>query len=158
QRRQRTLEGVKRLLVRESQVQPLLLLFEDLQWIDAETQALLDGVVDSLPTARLLLLVSYRPEYQHPWGRKTYYREIRVDPLPPDGAEKLLDAMLGEDAALALLKRLAIQRTEGNPFFLEESVRTLVETKVLAGERGAYRLAKRIQTIELPATAQAILA
>ncbi|PYM16625.1 MAG: hypothetical protein DMD81_12060, partial [Candidatus Rokuibacteriota bacterium] len=91
QRRQRTLEGVKRLLVRESQVQPLLLLFEDLQWIDAETQALLDGVVDSLPTARLLLLVSYRPEYQHPWGRKTYYREIRVDPLPPDGAEKLLD-------------------------------------------------------------------
>ena len=71
QRRQRTLEGVKRLLLRESQVQPLLLVFEDLHWIDAETQALLDGLVESLPTARLLLLVNYRPEYQHAWSGKT---------------------------------------------------------------------------------------
>ena len=62
------------MLLRESQVQPVLLVFEDLHWIDAETQALLDSLVESLPTARLLLLVNYRPEYQHGWGRKTYYR------------------------------------------------------------------------------------
>src|SRR4029434_7931259 len=68
QRRQRTLDGLKRLLLRESQVQPLLLVFEDLHWIDSETQALFDSLIESLPTARLLLLVNYRPEYQHGWG------------------------------------------------------------------------------------------
>jgi class 3 adenylate cyclase/tetratricopeptide (TPR) repeat protein len=158
QRRQQTLDGIKRLLLRESQVQPLLLVFEDLHWIDAETQALLDSVVESLPTARLLLLVNYRPEYQHAWGSKTCYRQLRIDPLPSESAEELLEALLGDAAELGPLKRLLIERTEGNPFFLEESVRTLVETKVLAGERGAYRLAKASQTLQIPATAQAILA
>ena len=158
QRRQQTLDGIKRLLLRESQIQPLLLLFEDLHWIDAETQAFLDSMVESVPTARLLLLVNYRPEYQHGWGGKTYYRQLRIDPLPPESAEELLEVLLGNDAGLEPLKRLLIERTEGNPFFLEESVRTLVETKVLAGERGAYHLARAFLTLQVPATAQAILA
>jgi len=157
-RRQRTLDAVKRLLLRESQVQPLVVLFEDLHWIDAETQALLDSLVESLPTARLLMLVNYRPEYQHGWGSKTYYRQLRIDPLPPESADEMLAALLGPDSALGPLKRLLIERTEGNPFFLEESVRTLVETKGLTGERGAYRLVKAPESLQIPATAQAILA
>ncbi len=158
QRRQRTLDGVKRLLLRESQVQPLIVMFEDLHWIDTETQALLDSLVESLPTARLLLLVNYRPEYQHGWSGKSYYRQLRLDPLPPETADELLRALLGGDPTVEPLKRLLIERTEGNPFFLEESVRTLFETKVLAGERGAYRLAKTTQSLQIPATAQSILA
>jgi class 3 adenylate cyclase len=158
QRHQRALEGIKRLLLRESEVQPLLVLFEDLHWIDAETQALLDSLVESLPTARLLLLVNYRPEYQHSWSGKTYYRQLGIDPLPAESAEELLAALLGSDPSLAPLKELLIARTEGNPFFLEESVRTLVEAKALAGDRGAYRLAAAPQTLQIPATAQAILA
>src|SRR5262249_49112148 len=158
QRRQRTLDGVKRLRLRESQVQPVLVLFEDLHWIDAETQAFLDSLVESLPAARLLLLVNYRPEYQHGWSGKTYYRQLRIDTLPPESADELLDGLLGNDAGLEPLKRLLIERTGGNPFFLEESVRTLVETKALAGERGAYRLARASHTFQIPATAQAILA
>jgi hypothetical protein len=140
QRRQRTLAALKRVLLRESQVQPLLLVFEDLHWIDSETQALLDSLVDSLPTARLLLLVNYRPEYQHGWCSKTYYTQLRLDPLPPASAEAFLAALLGDDPSLAALTPLLSARTEGNPFFLEESVRTLVETGVLAGTPGAYRL------------------
>ena len=158
QRRQRTLQALKRVLLRESQVQPLLLVFEDLHWIDAETQALLDSLVESLPTARLLLLVNYRPEYQHGWGSKTYYTQLRLDPLPPASADALLQALLGDDPSLAPLKQLLIARTEGNPFFLEESVRTLVETGVLVGEPGAYRLAQALPTIQVPATVQAVLA
>ena len=158
QRRQRTLEAVKRLLLRESQIQPLLLIFEDLHWIDTETQALLDGLIESLPTARILLLVNYRPEYQHGWGSKTYYTQLRIDPLPPESAEELLTALLGQDRTLDPLKRVLIGRTEGNPFFLEESVRTLVETQVLVGERGAYRMTKAPDAWQIPATAQAILA
>ena len=71
-------------------MQPLLVLFEDLHWIDTETQALLDSLVESLPTARLLLLINYRPEYQHGWGSKTYYRQLRIDPLPAESADDLL--------------------------------------------------------------------
>ena len=158
QRRRRTLEALKRVLLRESQVQPLLLVFEDLHWIDTETQAVLDLLVESLPTARVLLLVNYRPEYQHGWGSKTFYTQLRLDPLPPASAEELLQAFLGDDASLVPLTQLLMARTQGNPFFLEESVRTLVETGVLVGERGAYRLAKPLDTLQVPATVQALLA
>ena len=119
-------------------------MFEDLHWIDAETQALLDSLVESLPTARLLLLVNYRPEYQHGWGSKTYYTQLRLDPLPPESAEALLQGLLGEDTSLAPLKRVLIERTQGKPFFLEETVWTLVETQALLGERGIYRLAPQV--------------
>jgi predicted ATPase len=156
QRRQRALEGVKRLLLRECQVQPLLVLFEDLHWIDAETQALLDSLVESLPTARVLLLVNYRPEYRHGWVSKTYYNQLRLDALPPEGTGELLSSLLGSDPALESLKRLLIRR--GNPLFIEESIRTLVETGALVGERGAYRLTRAIEAIEVPATVQVILA
>ena len=158
QRRQRTLEAVKRLLFRESQVQPLLLIFEDLHWIDSETQAFLDSLIESFPTARVLLLVNYRPEYEHRWGPKTYYTQLRIDPLPPESAGQLLDALLGDHPDLRPIKDLLVARTEGNPFFLEESVRTLVETHVLAGDRGAYRLVKPLEGIQVPATVQAVLA
>ena len=158
QRRQLTLGAVKRLLLRESQVQPLILLFEDLHWIDSETQAMLESLVESLPTSRLLLLVNYRPEYQHGWANKTYYTQLRLDPLPPESAGEILNSVLGNDHGLQSLKQLLIERTEGNPFFLEESVRTLVETKVLAGERRNYHLDKKVESTQVPATVQAVLA
>jgi tetratricopeptide (TPR) repeat protein len=158
QRRQRTLDAVKRILLRESQVQPLLLVFEDLHWIDSETQALLDSLIESLPAAQLLLLVNYRPEYQHGWGSKTYYTQLRLDPLPAESAAEFLEALLGDDPSLDPAKKLLIARTEGNPFFLEESVRTLVETQVFVGASGAYRLAKDLPPAPVPATVQAVLA
>ena len=157
-RRTRALEAVKRVLLRESRTQPLLLVFEDLHWIDAETQGLLDALVESLPTASILLAVNYRPEYQQPWGNKSYYRQLRIDALPPDTARALLETLLGDQPALHPIRRLLIERTEGNPLFLEESVRALVEMEVLVGERGAYRLGKDPGAIQIPATVQAILA
>ncbi|HEV8228168.1 MAG TPA: adenylate/guanylate cyclase domain-containing protein [Methylomirabilota bacterium] len=157
-RRQRTLDSVKHLLLRQSQAQPLMLLFEDLHWIDTETQAWLDSLVESLPASPLLLIASYRPEYQHGWGSKTYYRQLRIDPLPLESAGSLLVELLGTDAGLEPLKRVLIERTEGNPLFLEESVRTLVETQALLGERGRYRLEEDVESIQMPPTVQAILA
>src|SRR6266566_1824684 len=158
QRRERTLDAVRRVLLRESRTQPLLLVFEDLHWIDAETQSLLDALVESLPTASVLLAVNYRPEYQHRWGNKSYYRQLGIDTLPPETAEALLETLVGDNRQLQPLLRLLIERTEGNPLFLEESVRSLVETEVLVGERGAYRLGKDPVAIQVPATVQAILA
>ena len=157
-RRQRTLDALKRLLIRESQVQPLGVALEDLQWIDSETQGLLDSLVESLPTANMLLLVNYRPEYQHGWGGKSYYTQLRINPLPPESCELLLEGLIGSDDSLESLKKQLIEQTQGNPFFLEETIRTLEETEVLVGERGFHRLAKPLEGVQVPPTVQAILA
>jgi len=158
QRRRRTLDAIRRLMIRESQRRALCLVIEDLHWIDPEAQAVLDSLVESLPTARLLLLVSYRPEYQHGWSGKSYYARIAIPPLPHGIAEELLRDLLGDGAGVAAISARLIAHTEGNPFFLEESVRHLVETGVLAGTRRAYRVARPAAPVEVPATLQALLA
>jgi class 3 adenylate cyclase/DNA-binding winged helix-turn-helix (wHTH) protein len=157
-RRRRIQEALKQLLVRASQAQPVVLVVENLHWLDTESQAWLDMLVESLPAVPLLLLVNYRPEYQHGWGSKTYYTQIRLDPLPPASITALLHDLLGDDPSLAPLAQRLMTHTEGNPFFLEESVRTLVETQALAGTRGAYHLTQALPTIQMPATVQAVLA
>jgi class 3 adenylate cyclase/tetratricopeptide (TPR) repeat protein len=157
-RRQRILDAVKRVLFRESATVPLVLVFEDLHWVDSETQALLDGIVEGLPTSRILLLVNYRPEYQHGWSNKSDYTQLRIETLPVDTASELLTGLFGGEPSLQPLKALLIDRTQGNPFFLEECVRGLAEAQVLVGERGAYRLARTVQDIHVPATVHAILA
>jgi class 3 adenylate cyclase/tetratricopeptide (TPR) repeat protein len=183
-RRRRTLEAIKRILVRESLSQPLIVEFEDLHWIDSETQALLNLLVDGIATARIVLLVNYRPEYHHQWGSKTYYTQLRLDPLGKESAGELLSALLASPApaaeaaganrersladvhvgervraqdGIAALKRLIIERTEGNPFFMEEMVQSLIEQGVLARD-GVMKLAKPLDEIRVPPTVQAILA
>jgi predicted ATPase len=141
-KKRRTLEAIQRILLRESLNQPLMVIFEDLHWIDEATQELLNLLADSLGTAKILLLVNYRPEYSHKWNSKTYYTQLRLDPLGSNSAEEMLNALLsmplarsatgegkrgdepraGEGADLVPLKRLIIDKTEGNPFFMEETV------------------------------------
>src|SRR6202521_3338271 len=119
-RKRRTLDAIKRIVLRESLNQPLMVIFEDLHWIDDQTQELLNLLADSIGTARILLLVNYRPEYSHQWNSKTYYTQLRLDPLGKESADEMLSALLGDSAELAPIKRLIIERTEGNPFFMEE--------------------------------------
>jgi class 3 adenylate cyclase/tetratricopeptide (TPR) repeat protein len=157
ERRQETLDAVKRVILREAQLAPVLLVFEDLHWIDAETQAFLDALVPSAASARLLILVNYRPEYVHGWTNQRHYAQLRIGALGPDVAGALLDELLGIDASVTSLKAILIERTEGNPFFLEESVRSLVETGHLTGRRGAYRLARPAEGMAVPATVRAVL-
>ncbi|MBI3301053.1 MAG: AAA family ATPase, partial [Deltaproteobacteria bacterium] len=162
-RKRRTLEAIKRLLVRESLNQPLLLIFEDLHWLDAETQAFLILLSESVATARMLLLVNYRPEYRHEWGSKTYYTQLRLDPLGQAEAEEMLAVLLGEPGGVAQaspLRRLILEKTEGNPFFMEEIVQELREQGMLAqpGAVGAHSRAPLPTNIHIPPTVQAVLA
>jgi predicted ATPase len=184
-RRRRTLEGIKRLLLRESLNQPLLVIFEDLHWIDSESQALLNLLADGIASAHVLLLVNYRPEYRHEWGGKTYYTQLRLDPLGRDSADEMLSALLGASPAPATLspgasrerpagdlqvagrvrvqdsieglKGLIIERTEGNPFFMEEMVQTLFDQSVLV-RNGVVRVTRSLSQIQIPTTVQGILA
>ncbi len=158
QRRQAALEGVRRLLLRQAEAQPLLLMVEDVHWIDTESQLLLDSLVHSLSGTRILLLVDHRPDHRLPWDGATGYRQLKIDPLAAHEATRLLAGLLGNDVGLQGLKELLIDRTEGNPFFLEESVRTLIEMGTLVGRRGAYELVGPIQAIKVPPTVQAVLA
>ena len=155
-RQRRTLDAVKRLLLRESLKQPLMLIFEDLHWIDDETQTLLNLLADSIATARVLLLVNYRPEYTHSWGSKTYYTQLRLDALGGETAHEMLDSILGEGKDLLPLKRLIIDRTEGNPFFMEEILQALFEEKALK-RNGTVKLAKSMSEVKVPATVQAVI-
>jgi class 3 adenylate cyclase/tetratricopeptide (TPR) repeat protein len=203
-RRRRTLVAIKRILIRESLSQPLIVIFEDLHWIDSETQALLNMIVDGLATVRILLAVNYRPEYHHQWGNKTYYTQLRLDPLGRESADEMLAALLAlpapgdasaganaerarPEAPLAegslvrmsrsperskgetqeervrvpdgikALQRVIVERTEGNPFFMEEMVQALFEQGVLL-RNGGVKLAKQLDEVRIPATVQAILA
>ena len=158
ERRGATLDALTRLVLKETDRQPLLLVFENLQWVDPETQAFLDALLTRVHAARLLLLVDYRPEYEHHWASEPGFTELPIEPLGPAAAGELLDALIGRDRSLGPLRELLVQRSNGNPFFLEEIVRTLVETGVVVGERGAYRLATEAGGLQVPATVQAVLA
>src|SRR5262249_52850204 len=157
-RRQRTFDALKKLLLRESLNQPLILIFEDLHWIDTETQGFLDVLSESVASARILLLVNYRSEYRQEGGSKTYYTQLRLSPLGGEEAAELLTFLLGNDASLKALQQLILTKTEGTPFFMEEVVQTLAEEGVLSGERSQYRLEHAPSELHISPTVQGVLA
>jgi class 3 adenylate cyclase/tetratricopeptide (TPR) repeat protein len=178
-RKRRTLDAIKRIILRESLNLPLMVIFEDLHWIDEETQAFLNLLADSIPNSKILMLVNYRPEYSHQWNSKTYYTQLRLDPLGKESADEMLSALLGvsdlarsvtredvervkretgEGSSLAALKRVIIDKTEGNPFFMEETVQVLLDEGALVREGSATRLTRPIAELKIPPTVQGILA
>jgi predicted ATPase len=157
-RRRRTQEGLKRILIRESLQQPLIMIFEDLHWIDTETQGVLNLLAESIANARILLLVNYRPEYRHEWGHRTHYTQLRLDPLGDEGAEAMLTVLLGDGADLAALKHVILERTQGNPFFIEEMVQVLIDEEVVVPDGAALRVARPLSQVHIPTTVQAVLA
>ncbi len=156
-RRRRTLDAIKRLLLRESLDHPLIVIFEDLHWVDDETQVFLNLFADSIASARILMLVNYRPEYRHDWQNKSNYAQLRLDPLGRESAESLLGALVGGEPELTPLKRLIVERTEGNPFFMEETVQEMFEDGVLV-RNGKVRLARPLSAIQIPPGVKGILA
>src|SRR5229473_3376159 len=156
-KRRRTLDAIKRIILRESLNQPTVVIFEDLHWIDGETQALLDLLADGIANARVMLLVNYRPEYRHEWGNKSYYIQLRLDPLGRQGAGEMLSTLLGEGVELDPLKRMVVERTEGNRFFVEEMVQALFDEGALV-RNGALKVARPLSQLRLPPTVQGILA
>ncbi|WP_020680121.1 adenylate/guanylate cyclase domain-containing protein [Marinobacterium rhizophilum] len=156
-RRQRTREAIRRWLVRESLNQPLVLIFEDLQWLDSETEGFLNYLIEGLDGAAILLLLNYRPEYRHHWDRRDDFSLVHLQPLAQPEAEALLETLLGRDASLAPLKPRIWAQAQGNPFFIEEIVQTLAEQGVLGGRVGHYRLERELGSLHIPTTVQGVL-
>jgi predicted ATPase len=156
-KRGRALDSITRIISRESLEHTVVVIFEDLHWIDSETQALLDALADSIANSHVLLLVNYRPEYRHEWTNKSYYSQLRLAALGRESAGEMLSALLGDGVELEPLKRLIIERTEGNPFFIEEMVQAWFEDGALV-RNGAVKVARSLSQLRLPPTVQGILA
>jgi hypothetical protein len=155
-KKRRTQEAIKRILLRESLNQPLIVIFEDLHWMDAESLEVLNLLADSLESEKILLLVNYRPNYRHEWDNKNCYIQLLLDPLREENAEEMLRALLGSAEGLNSLKRLIIEKAQGNPFFMEEIVQGLFEEKALVSN-GETRVTRPLSDIHVPGTVQAML-
>jgi class 3 adenylate cyclase len=157
--RQRRLLGiVRRVVEARSARRPAVLLLEDLHWFDSGSNAFVEGSVESAARTRTLLLLNFRPEYRAPWMERAHYQQLPLLPLGPTAIDELLHDLLGADASLVGLGARIHERTAGNPFFIEEAVQALVEDGRLTGVRGAYRLARPIAEVAVPASVQAVLA
>src|SRR5262245_35341808 len=149
-RRARTLDALTRMLLSEARRHPLLLIVEDLHWLDQESQALLDRLVESMADAARMLLVSYRPEYSLRWGSKLSGQRARLDALSHETAKELLSAILGESPDLLPLKELIIETTGGTPLFMEEPVQALFDEGALKRPNGSVKLVRPLGSLRRP--------
>ncbi len=157
-RRSRTIEAVTRLFASQATKRPLVLIVEDLHWLDGESEALLDRLAATIDRSRILLLVNYRPEYSLKWTDSANCHWLRLEPLSRESAAEMLGEMLGSGVHLEPLKQLIIETTDGTPFFMEETVQSLFDEGALDREAGAARLVKPLGSLRIPPTVQAILA
>jgi len=155
--KQRQLFGVLRKLVQRG-AEDTVALIEDLHWIDGASAAWLEEWVDAIAGTRFVLIVNFRPEFDATWVRRSYYQQLPLAPLSTEAVHELLAGLLGPDASIAGLADMIHARTGGNPFFTEEVVQALIESGKLHGSAGEYRLTAPVETLEVPASVQAVLA
>ncbi len=158
QHRQLTYQAITTILLAESEARPLVAVFEDLHWADSLSVGFIKQLVSKAADARLLVLTSYRPEFECEWTEAENAREVELNPLPSSSFVELLATLLGSDPTLDPVKKLLLKRAGGNPFFAEEMVRALVDTGALAGFRGYHRLIGPVSEQDVPPTVQALLA
>jgi class 3 adenylate cyclase len=149
---------LRRLTAARSRREPAVLVFEDLHWIDPDTEVIVEGLVDAAAGTRTLVLLNFRPEYRASWVGRTHYQQIALRPLDAAAAGALLTDWLGSDPSLARFVDLVCERTGGNPFFMEEVVQAQIESGGLVGARGRFRLQHPIESVEVPASVQSLLA
>lgn len=155
-RRERMLSIGKKLLLNAARLRPLLVVLEDLHWLDPESQEAANSLIDGIGSLPVLVLVSYRPEYAHKWHGRSYYSQIHLDELSDEKRRELLVHLLGKDEQL--VDRVGMLHRQGNPLFLEELVRSLADAHILEGRVGAYRLLQPIAPdLRVPAAVQAVL-
>jgi len=156
-KKDRTFEAIRDVLIRQSRKKPLVLTIEDLHWIDNTTQEFINYLIDWVPGSRILLLLLYRPEYTHQWGSKSFYTKVGLDQLGPESSLELIKAILQESDAAEDLKELIINKAAGNPLFIEEFTQNLVENGTIEKQDNVYIVSKNISDIQVPDSVQGII-
>jgi class 3 adenylate cyclase/tetratricopeptide (TPR) repeat protein len=157
-RQRRLFTFLRRLIQLRTEAEPIVLLIDDLHWIDPGSDLFLAQIVEAVSATRTLLLVNFRPEYEAAWTRKSWVLQLPMAPLGADALAELVRDWIGSSPSVAALPALIAERSGGNPFFAEEIVLSLLDTGRLVGTRGVYELATEIDAIEVPATVQSLLA
>jgi class 3 adenylate cyclase/tetratricopeptide (TPR) repeat protein len=157
QKRERTFEALRDLLIRESQEHPLVVAIEDLHWIDKISQEFLDYLIGWLAPTRVLLILLYRPEYTHSWGSKSYYTKIGLDQLSTGTSRELVRSILDGAEVVPEIQELILQRTGGNPLFVEELTHSLRENGAIQKHDHRYVLSQSPSEISVPGTIEGII-
>ena len=158
QRRERTFEAIRDLLIRISQKKPMVLAFEDLHWVDKSTNEFIGYLIGSLAKTRIMLILLYRPEYSHPWGNRSYYNRVSVSQLGADSSTKLVKAILEGGEIVPEIRDLILRKADGNPFFMEEFTHSLIESRAIRKRGHAYVMDGKISDVQIPGTLQGIIA
>ena len=158
QKRRQIVHAASLVFRREADQQPVLLVVEDLHWLDLASRGILERVVELLPGARMVLIVNYRPDFSHGWAGRSFYRQINLGPLSPAQGAEFVDALLGENVSVGSLRASVLTRAGGNPFFIEECIRSVEQSGAIAGSWGAFEARGELENLALPETVQAVIA
>jgi class 3 adenylate cyclase/tetratricopeptide (TPR) repeat protein len=156
-KKDRTMEAVKRISLKGSEIRPLIIAIEDLHWIDKSSEECLKDLMDSISGARVFLLFTYRPEFVHTWGVKSYHSQVNLNRLSNRESLAMVTHLLGSKKIDRDLEELILEKTEGVPFFIEEFIKSLKDLKIIKKKKNAYHLAKDMQTVSIPSTIQDVI-
>jgi len=157
ERKSRIIEALRRIVLKGSEIRPLIMAFEDLHWIDKSSEDQLKHLLESIPGARVLLIFTYRPEFVHTWGAKSYHSQVMLNRLSNRESLMMLSHLLGTEEFDKDLEGFILEKTEGVPFFIEELIKSLKDLKIIEREDNRYRITKDIKEVIIPATVQDII-
>jgi len=156
-RKDRISEAIKRIVLKGSEVRPLIIAFEDLHWIDKSSEDVVRSHLESIPGSRILLIFTYRPEFVHTWGAKSYHNQLTLHRLSNRESLEMLTSILGTREIEKSLEEIILEKTEGVPFFIEEFIKSLKDLKIIERKDNLYRLSKDIYQLTIPSTIQDVI-
>ena len=156
-KKDRISEAIKRIVLKGSEVRPLIIAFEDLHWLDKSSEDVLRNHLESIPGSRVLLIFTYRPEFVHTWGAKSYHSQLTLHRLSNRESLEMASSILGTREIERTLEELILGKTEGVPFFIEEFIKSLKDLKIIERKENIYRLSKDIQQLTIPSTIQDVI-
>jgi tetratricopeptide (TPR) repeat protein len=156
-RKDRTLEALKRIVLKGSELRPLIMAIEDLHWIDKSSEESLEDLLGNIAGSRVFLIFTYRPEFIHSWGARSYHSQVNLNRLSNRESLTMISHILGEENIEPDLQDLVLDKTEGIPFFIEEFIRSLKDLKVIERKNQTYYLSKKIKDLTIPSTVQDVI-
>ncbi|NIO03472.1 MAG: AAA family ATPase [Proteobacteria bacterium] len=157
ERKDRINEALKRIVFKGSEIRPLITAFEDLHWIDKSSEESLKYWLDNISGARVLLIFTYRPDFVHTWGSRSYHNQVTLNRLSNHESLMMVSHLLGTEELDKDLQELILEKTEGVPFFIEEFTKSLKDLKIIERKDNTYHLAKDIQAMMIPSTIQDVI-
>jgi class 3 adenylate cyclase/tetratricopeptide (TPR) repeat protein len=156
-RKDRIIEAIKRITLKGSEIRPLVIAFEDLHWLDKSSEDVAKNLLESIPGSKVLLIFTYRPEFVHTWGAKSYHSQLTLHRLSNRESLEMVTYILGTKEIERALENLVLEKTEGVPFFIEEFIRSLKDLKIIERKENVYRLSKDIHQLTIPSTIQDVI-